>query len=101
MSLDQRLKQAEREFRAWPHGGSAERLHHLREQAAITRNEPTINDTLKAEKKALCPDGGTCHHSCEAGPCFRVKHCGPLSKVFPNDEWPIDIKTEHLRREGS
>lgn len=34
-----------------------------------------------------CPDGGACHHDCSTS-CFRVEHCGPLSGVFPNDEWP-------------
>lgn len=36
-----------------------------------------------------CPDGGTCHHGCTTS-CFRVATCGPLSDVFPNDEWPVD-----------
>lgn len=35
-----------------------------------------------------CPDNGWCHHSCEPWFCFRVNCCGPLSDVYPNDEWP-------------
>jgi len=35
-----------------------------------------------------CPDGGTCHHGCHDSECFRVSNCGPLSGVYPNDEWP-------------
>jgi hypothetical protein len=38
----------------------------------------------------MCPDGGTCHHNC-ADSCFRVGSCGPLSGVFPNDDWPADV----------
>ena len=42
-----------------------------------------------------CPDGGTCHHECSPPACFRVKCCGPLSGVYPRDEWPADIRTRH------
>jgi hypothetical protein len=41
-----------------------------------------------------CPDGGTCHHHCVEG-CFRVECCSPLSGVYPDDEWPADIRTRH------
>lgn len=44
--------------------------------------------------KKKCPDDGTCHHQCEIG-CFRVEKCGPLSNVYPNDEWPDDVKVSH------
>lgn len=37
-----------------------------------------------------CPDGGKCHHGC-ARRCFRVLTAGPLSGVFPGDEWPQEI----------
>lgn len=37
-----------------------------------------------------CPDGGTCHHACTRS-CFRVDWSGPLSGVYPNDEWPADV----------
>lgn len=40
--------------------------------------------------KRRCPDGGTCHHKCLAA-CFRVLNAGPLSGVYPNDEWPRGI----------
>jgi hypothetical protein len=40
----------------------------------------------------VCPDGGTCHHSCTRPTCFRVEHCGPLSGVFPGDEWPEGVR---------
>jgi hypothetical protein len=37
----------------------------------------------------MCPDMGVCGHYCRPGTeCFRTVHCGPLSGVFPNDEWP-------------
>lgn len=38
-----------------------------------------------------CPDDGTCHHyGCHDG-CFRVRTCGPLSGVYPDDEWPDEV----------
>lgn len=44
----------------------------------------------------LCPDGGTCHHLCEAS-CFRVQTCEPLSNVYYKDEWPQQVVYEHTR----
>lgn len=41
-----------------------------------------------------CPDGGTCHHAC-LRQCFRVQSCGPLSGVYPDNEWPEDIRRTH------
>lgn len=38
-----------------------------------------------------CHDGGTCHHGCADGPCFRVLTCGPLSGVYPEDRWPVEV----------
>lgn len=40
-----------------------------------------------------CPDGGTCHHDCGQYPqpssgCWRTHNAGPLSGVYPNDDWP-------------
>ena len=45
-----------------------------------------------------CPDGGTCHHSCANGKCFRVSFCAPLSNVYPDDKWPEELlpKGENL-----
>ncbi len=39
-------------------------------------------------KERRCPDGGRSHHHC-TGDCWRRKNVGPLSGVFPNDEWPV------------
>jgi hypothetical protein len=39
-------------------------------------------------RRPHCPDGGTCHHGCDASKCFRVTHSGPLSGVYENDRWP-------------
>lgn len=39
-----------------------------------------------------CPDGGRCHHGCDAASCFRVRTCAPLSGVFPDDEWPREVE---------
>ncbi len=46
--------------------------------------------------RRFCPDGGTCHHDCGAGPCFRVRTCGPLSGVFVGDRWPDELVKAHL-----
>lgn len=55
---------------------------------------------VEPETSRTCPDGGTCHHSCGlAEACFRVKACGPLSNVFPNDTWPAAIIEEENKRE--
>lgn len=43
------------------------------------------------QARPVCPDGGTCHHSCASGSlpdCFRVSCCAPLSGVYINDRWP-------------
>jgi hypothetical protein len=44
--------------------------------------------------KKECPDGGACHHNC-TDQCFRVRYCKPLSGVYPNDEWPDEVKKAH------
>jgi hypothetical protein len=44
---------------------------------------------------AQCPDGGTCHHRCADGGCFRVETCGPLSGVYPGDRWPEAVVAAH------
>lgn len=39
-----------------------------------------------------CPDSGSCNHlGCEAGGCFRVLTCEPLSGKYPHDRWPADV----------
>jgi hypothetical protein len=48
-----------------------------------------------------CPDKGTCHHECGAGPCFRVSWAGPLSGVYPGDAWPAEVIAEQAGRETS
>lgn len=53
-------------------------------------------------KEALregCPDGGTCHHMCQTS-CWRVSNAGPLSGVFPTNQWPMNIYSEHAQRES-
>lgn len=40
-----------------------------------------------------CPDDGRCWHvvQCGEGPCWRVENCGPMTGVFPGDEWPTSL----------
>lgn len=45
-----------------------------------------------------CPDDGACHHECKHS-CFRVLTCGPLSDVYPNDEWPRNVVLYHHLRQ--
>jgi hypothetical protein len=45
---------------------------------------------VRASYHGRCPDGGSCHHTCQtAAACFRVQAAGPLSGVFPDDRWPL------------
>lgn len=45
----------------------------------------------------ICPDGGYCHHDCEAG-CYRVRAAGPLTGAFPGDKWPaVVVRAETAR----
>lgn len=46
-----------------------------------------------------CPDGGTCHHACE-GACWRVRTCSPLSGVYHEDSWPLEVVAEHGAGDG-
>lgn len=51
---------------------------------------------------ARCPDEGTCHHECDDSPdpiCVRVLTCGPLSGVYPGDQWPADVDHRPFREE--
>jgi hypothetical protein len=48
-----------------------------------------------------CPDGGTCHHDCGRGGCFRVDWASPLSVAGWGDTWPEEVrKAEHSRGPG-
>lgn len=57
------------------------------------------------DDRPKCPDDGTCHHQCGSGPCFRVAGCGPLSNVYPGDQWPdsvnISERIKKLRRSNN
>jgi len=46
---------------------------------------------MSREEWRDCPDGGRCWHRCAPENCMRVRFAGPLSGVFPNDEWPDDL----------
>lgn len=66
-------------------------------QELIGYMDPYIG-CLLGQVSRTCPDGGTCHHQCSAGPCFRVITCGPLSGTYPGDQWPAEIRIrEDLR----
>lgn len=54
-------------------------------------------------RSGRCPDDGYCHGSsidagsepCAPGACYRVRHAGPLSGVYPYDRWPDAVKRAH------
>ena len=54
----------------------------------------TATHALRVRISNQCPDGGACHHWCGIE-CYRVHNCGPLSGVFPEDEWPKSVKADH------
>lgn len=62
-----------------PHPDIAEALEWLEERDSLLQR---------------CPDGGKCHHRCRDR-CWRVIHCGPLSGVYPGDDWPDEIRKQH------
>ena len=37
--------------------------------------------------KRKCKDGGTCHHNCKEGECYREQSCAPLSGSGYDDNW--------------
>ena len=37
--------------------------------------------------KGKCKDGGTCHHNCKEGECYREQSCVPLSDSGYDDNW--------------
>jgi hypothetical protein len=63
---------------------------------AICDESPEEHDrtgTPVVERKGIpdqCPDGGTCYHGC-TDVCLRVGLGGPLSGVYPDDQWPDDV----------
>lgn len=57
-----------------------------RVQGIHTKIDPITDASLG--QPPFCPDGGACHHECQARDCFRVRCCGLLSDVYPDDEWP-------------
>lgn len=57
-------------------------------------------DVLEAAQNLVhkeCPDGGRCHHTCKEGECFRVRACGPLLGVYPDDRWPDEVVADFGR----
>lgn len=66
------------------HAGSTGRAHFY----ALVRLEQLAENAGKG-----CPDGGTCHHNDHhdcAVFCWRTRHAGPLSGVYPGDRWPAE-----------
>jgi hypothetical protein len=64
--------------------------------AALDEPRPWVEQAAVEPERAsiprFCPDGGTCHHECSVGPCFRTLCCGPLSGVFLGDVWPEEYR---------
>lgn len=69
---------------------------------AFAAGRPTFVAELTQRPAAVlpamsCPDGGTCHHLCSqiGGGCFRVAFCGPLSGVYPDNQWPEEVRVQN------
>lgn len=85
--------------------GAATKLYVEHITARLTQR---MEETLRRKSRAwraeremqppivrVCPDEAGCNHECGQSSCWRVKHGGPLSGLFPNDEWPAQIQREH------
>lgn len=55
---------------------------------------------MAQDPKRECPDEGFCHHGCTVG-CWRVANAGPLSGVYPDNEWPDEVQDTHRDNDGS
>jgi hypothetical protein len=65
------------------------------DEEAETQNE--IDAQTRREEG--CPDGGACHHECGSEkPCLRVIAAGPLSRVYPDDRWPVEVRMAEAQR---
>jgi hypothetical protein len=65
--------------------------YHVEEIGAILDVVEAVDVYDGTTPHPICPDGGACHHNCEITHCFRVESCGPLTGVYPNDEWPANV----------
>lgn len=56
---------------------------------------------IDERSKERCSDGGRCHHDCGLlGACSRVNGSGPLSGVYPGNEWPREVLAAEAMRAG-
>jgi hypothetical protein len=69
-------------------------------RARIARLIAEADAQLAGQADGRCPDGATCHHGCSRG-CFRVRYAGPLTGVYPGDDWPDEIKAAHPETDGA
>jgi hypothetical protein len=77
-----------------------ERLRTDPEYAAHTAAIAAGADAdLAAAEPRSCPDEGVCHHGCSRG-CFRVAAAGPLTGVYPGDDWPHAVWKQHHDTDG-
>jgi len=53
---------------------------------------------VKVKLTVKCPDDGACHHECPPLRCWRVRGCGPLSDVYPDNRWPDEVRAIHMTR---
>lgn len=105
-----KLHAGAKELTAFERGRLYSAIMHLSNTLAeAAMNEVTrpararLADALVPGTGGACPDGGACHHRCvrdgrdptKGRPCWRVRTCGPLSNVFPGDDWPEETKRSH------
>lgn len=59
-----------------------------------TPTDAVIGASLAESERRSCPDGGVCHHGCVRS-CWRVSCCSPLSGVYADDCWPVEVRAAH------
>lgn len=74
------------------HDASSRHVYVAWDNGELTNTGPWAVGNLQLAHDRVCPDGGTCHHSCKMTECFRVRSCSPLSGVYPSNEWPVRVK---------
>jgi hypothetical protein len=67
--------------------GELELLRQMRDKLA----RQTLVAAEDDSEWKRCPDDGRCWHDCKDKECFRVHCCGPLSGIYPDNQWPEHI----------
>lgn len=55
--------------------------------SAASKLPAPLTEDAQVNHGPFCADGGTCHHKCDSGKCFRQDGCAPLTESGLTDEW--------------